>query len=88
MRISDAILWEKAQREGRILVTTDKGFTSRRLQPHCGILIVRLRQPNRVKIHQRVLQALTVVAEEQWPSLLIVMRDQTQSAWRHRGSEE
>jgi len=53
--MTNEALWEMVQREGRILITTDKGFTQHRDEPHHGILIVRLRQPNRWKIHQRVM---------------------------------
>jgi predicted nuclease of predicted toxin-antitoxin system len=53
--MTNEALWEMIQREGRILITTDKGFTQHRDEPHHGILIVRLRQPNRWKIHQRVM---------------------------------
>ena len=47
-------------------------------------LIVRLRQPNRHKIHQRVMQAMKRFAEREWPGLLVVMRDTVQSVWRAR----
>ena len=57
--IADNVLWEKLQKEGRMLVTTDKGFVQHRSEPHHGILIVRLRQPNRNKIHKRVMKAMT-----------------------------
>jgi hypothetical protein len=39
-----------------LLITTDKGFASRRDESHYGILIVRIKQPTRLKIHQRVMQ--------------------------------
>ncbi|MCL0060305.1 DUF5615 family PIN-like protein [Dehalococcoidia bacterium] len=78
----DDALWEIIQREGRLLITTDKGFTQHRDKLHHGILIVRLRQPNRYKIHQRVMQAITRFTAEEWPGLLVVMRDVVQSVWR------
>ena len=52
--VSDEILWKISQQEGQLLITTDKGFTEYREELHHGVLIVRLRQPNRRKIHQRV----------------------------------
>jgi len=82
--IADEALWEISQREGQLLITTDKGFTEHRDEPHHGILIVRLRQPNRYKIHQRVMQAMTRFAEKEWPGFLVVMRDMVQSVWRAR----
>lgn len=80
--VSDEILWQKVQREKRLLITTDKGFASHRRESHSGILIVRLRQPNEEKIHERIMGAVRQVAEEDWPGLLVVMRDVVQSSWR------
>jgi hypothetical protein len=48
---ADSILWEIAQGDERLLITTDKGFAQHREEAHQGVLIVRLRQPNRHKIH-------------------------------------
>ena len=81
---SDEILWKISQQEGQLLITTDKGFTEYREELHHGILIVRLRQPNCRKIHQRVMQAMKRFAEREWPGLLVVMRDTVQSVWRVR----
>ncbi|MCD4767354.1 MAG: DUF5615 family PIN-like protein [Methanosarcinales archaeon] len=86
--ITDDVLWEIAQQEGRLLITTDKGFTQYREELHHGILIVRLRQPNRHKIHQRVMQAMTQFAAEEWRDLLVVMRDVMQSVWRTGGGTD
>lgn len=83
--MTDDALWEIVQEEGRLLITTDKGFTQHREELHHGILIVRLRQPNRHKIHQRVMQAMTLFAAEDWSDLMVVMRDVMQSIWRTGG---
>ena len=80
--ISPETLWEMAQREERLLITTDKGFTQYRYARHHGVLIVRLRRPNRYKIHQRIMHAMVQFAEREWPGLLVVMRDVAQSTWR------
>jgi len=80
--VDDEELWKDAQEEGRLLITTDKGFANRRFDAHHGILVVRLRQPNRLRIHERVLQALSQVGPEEWPDLLVVMRDSARSIWR------
>ena len=82
--MADDVLWGMIQREKRLFVTTDKGFIQNRDEPHHGILIVRLRQPNRPKIHQRVMQAMAQFTVEEWPGLLIVMRDVVQSIRRNR----
>ena len=78
----DENLWELVQRERRLLITTDKGFTQHRYSAHHGILIIRLRQPNRNRIHERVMQAVTQFRDEEWPGLVVVMRDTVQSIWR------
>lgn len=83
----DAGLWEKAQREERLLITTDKGFAAHRQVHHHGVLIVRLRQPNRFKIHQRVMQAMAQFSETEWSGLLVIMRDVAQSIWRAGSTE-
>ncbi len=44
--IIDDDLWSVAQGEGRMLATTDKGFSEHRSERHHGVLIVRLRQQN------------------------------------------
>lgn len=80
--MKDPPLWEMAQAEGRLLVTTDKGFTQRRRESHSGLLVVRLRQPNRQKIHERVMRAVGQFPEAEWPGLTVVMRDAVQSVWR------
>ena len=80
--MEDETLWDTVQREERLLITTDKGFTQHRDESHLGILIVRLRQPNRQKIHQRVMHAMAQFKREDWPGLLVVMRDVVQSSWR------
>lgn len=82
--MDDRELWRKALRERRLLITTDKGFTEHRNEAHFGLLIIRLRQPSRTKIHQRVLQALRRYPPYQWPGLMVVMRDTFQSSWKSR----
>jgi Domain of unknown function (DUF5615) len=80
----DPLLWEIALSQQRLLITTDKGFSRQRFEAHYGILIVRLRQPNRHKIHQRILDAMSMVPVEDWPGLLVTLRDQVSSLWRTR----
>jgi len=48
---------------------------------------VRLKQPTRLKIHQRVMQAITKYSEQQWSGLMVVMRDLVQSSWTSRQKE-
>jgi predicted nuclease of predicted toxin-antitoxin system len=83
--IFDDELWSLAQTEGRMLVTTDKGFSEHRDERHHGILIVRLRQPNEQRIHARVMAAFQQFSEDRWPGLLVVLRDQVQSVHQTSG---
>ena len=78
----DEKLWRMAQQQRRLLITTDKGFTQHRIERHHGVLIVRLRQPNRHRIHQRIIQAMDQFAATDWPGLIVTMRDRVQSRWR------
>ncbi|MFQ5808695.1 MAG: DUF5615 family PIN-like protein [Armatimonadota bacterium] len=80
--VSDEALWGLAQDQGRLVITTDRGFASHRAEPHFGILLVRLRQPNRARIHRRVLQAVAEIDSGEWPGLLVSMRDTVMSTWR------
>ena len=80
--MSDSELWAIAVAQGRLLVTTDKGFAARRDEDHYGILIVRLRQPNLRSIHSSVLRAIAHVDEAAWPGLLVTVRDRTLGTWR------
>jgi uncharacterized protein with PIN domain len=84
--MQDEELWEMVQREERLLITTDKGFTRFRATHHYGILVVRLRQPNRHRIHHRIMQAMAQFTETEWPGLLVVMRDVAQGIWRSQGN--
>lgn len=78
----DDELWSFAQSERRMFITTDKGFSEYRDEQHSGILVVRLRQPNEQRIHTRIMAAIRQFAENDWPGLLVVMRDAVQSVHR------
>lgn len=80
--LSDDLLWEVAVSEKRLLITTDKGFARIRSERHPGVLVIRLRQPNRLRIHQRVLDVLQRMEAVKWPGAAVVARDQTWSVWR------
>jgi predicted nuclease of predicted toxin-antitoxin system len=80
--LSDEDLWKKAQHNQYLLITTGRGFARRRHQRHPGILIVLLRQPNRRRITQRVMEAMQSFSAEEWPHLLVIMRDTVMSTWR------
>lgn len=79
----DPDVWNMVLRDKALLITTDKGFTSHRSEPHFGILVIRLRQPNLAKIHARVMLAMSRHEAADWPNLTLVMRDTVQSAFRY-----
>jgi predicted nuclease of predicted toxin-antitoxin system len=85
--LTDDALWQKAQQEKSLLITTDKGFSVHRDDAHHGILIIRLKQPSLLKIHRRVMQAITKYSEHQWRGLMVIMRDVVQSSWKSRQKE-
>ena len=82
--IPDTELWQLVQKEARLLITTDKGFAEHRDEGHKGLLIIRLKQLNRKKIHRRVIQAIKHYSEKQWHGLMVIMRDSVQSRWKSR----
>ena len=82
----DDELWPLALDARRMLVTTDKGFTAYRDEQHFGILVVRLRQPNEQRIHTRIMAAFDQFPDDEWPGLIVVMRDTVQSVYRARAN--
>jgi len=80
--MSDELLWNKACQEKRLLITADRGFALYRDMKHYGLLIVALRRPNRLKINERVIEAVKLFSPEKWPGLLVVMHDKVMSTWR------
>jgi predicted nuclease of predicted toxin-antitoxin system len=82
--LSDDLLWDIALNEKRLLITTDKGFIHRREDYHYGVLIVRLRQPNRKRIHSRVMNGFRRYNEKEWPGKTLIMRDFVQSLYKRK----
>jgi predicted nuclease of predicted toxin-antitoxin system len=54
----DDVIWEIARKEGRLIITTDKGFSKNISLPHFGIIIVKLKKPNHLRIHEATLRGL------------------------------
>ncbi len=80
--LADDRLWRMAQDQGRLFITTDKGFVEHRNESHHGLVVVRLRQPNEAKIHERVMYAFNNIGPDQWSGVTIVLKDAVQSVWR------
>lgn len=79
--LSDDGIWEIVQKERRLLITTDKGFSNYRDDRHQGIMAVCLKHPNRKKIHSRILQVLFKWDEDEWKGLMVTVRDTVISTW-------
>ena len=62
--LPDDQVWQAAESEKRLLITTDKGFLRRRRDAHSGLLVVALRKPNRLRIHERIMQVLRGFGKE------------------------
>jgi len=80
--MTDEDIWEMLRRDKRLLVSTDKGFIQKRHEKHGGILIVRLKQPNRLKIHKKVMKAMSLFKENDWQGLTVAMQDTFHSVWK------
>lgn len=80
--MADEDIWKIIQIEDRLLITTDKGFVQKRNETHKGILIIRLKQPNRLKINNKVMKAIKLFREEEWPGLTVVMQEIFHSVWK------
>ncbi len=82
--LADEDLWALCQKESRLLITTDKGFTQNRQEAHAGILIVRLKQPNRRRIHEKVMEMMRRTKEQEWPGLTVIVQDRFHRAWKNK----
>lgn len=80
--MTDEDIWKMLRKDKRLLITTDKGFIEKRYEKHSGILIVRLKQPNRLKIHQKVMKAMSLFKEYDWKGLTVAMQDTFHSVWK------
>jgi len=72
---ADAEIWEATQRESRFLITQDLDFSDlRRFAPgsHHGILLVRLRSPNRGDLMERVKELFQNENVGEWTGCFVV----------------
>jgi predicted nuclease of predicted toxin-antitoxin system len=75
---SDRQLWEAAQRDARFLITQDLDFSDlRRFAPgtHHGVLLVRLRSPDRESLIRRVREVFEYEHVSRWGGCFIVATD-------------
>jgi predicted nuclease of predicted toxin-antitoxin system len=75
---SDAIVWHAAQSEGRLLVTQDLDFSDiRDFVPgtHHGIVLIRLRDPSRIALIERLISLFRSEQVEEWTSCFVVVTE-------------
>ncbi|MEK6693270.1 MAG: DUF5615 family PIN-like protein [Nitrospirota bacterium] len=85
--MTDEDIWKMVQKTGCLMITTDKGFARKRYEKHSGILIIRLKQPNRLRIHQKVLRAVNLFKTREWTGLTVIMRDTFHTVWKSKRNE-
>jgi len=77
--VTDSQLWDSIQQEKRFLITQDLDFsdiTVYKPGTHAGILLVRLREPGRQSLRQKIYQLFSAKhAEDDWRGAFIVLTD-------------
>lgn len=74
----DDHVWKVVQHEKRFFITQDLDFSDvRKFTPgkHCGILLVRLREPGREALRKRVLEVFRNENVSSWKDCFVVMTD-------------
>ena len=74
----DAHVWFATQKAERFLITQDLDFSdTRKFSPgtHCGILVVRTREPGRKALVARVTELFQNEEPEQWSGCFVVLTD-------------
>jgi predicted nuclease of predicted toxin-antitoxin system len=75
---NDSRIWQAAQDSGRFLVTQDLDFSDvRKFAPgtHCGLMLVRLQNPGRKTLAERITEAFTVQDAELWARCFVLLTD-------------
>lgn len=74
----DSYIWNAAQVAQRMLITQDLDFSDLRLyEPgkHHGLMLVRLRNPSRKRLAERVAQIFTMPEAVSWARCIVVVTD-------------
>ncbi len=75
---ADNTVWSAVQDAGRFLITQDLDFSDvRRFEPgtHHGLLLVRLHEPGRVALRERVRAAFESCDLAEWAGSFVVLTD-------------
>jgi predicted nuclease of predicted toxin-antitoxin system len=76
----DSMLFEWAQEEGAVFLTTDRDFfhtIPHLYEMHCGVIVVALRQPNRINILSRLEWFLDHFGADEIQNRVVQLRDRT-----------
>ena len=71
----DPVIWDAAQESSRFLITQDLDFSDlRRFQPgtHAGILLLRLAQPGRAALLEKIRTIFETENTESWKQCFVV----------------
>jgi len=74
----DEVVWERAQSDGRFLITQDLDFSDiRKFSPgtHHGILLIRMREPSRRALEERIGRLFAMEESRSWGRGFIVATD-------------
>jgi predicted nuclease of predicted toxin-antitoxin system len=75
---NDEQVWEAAQRSGRFLITQDLNFSNINLfipGTHYGLLLIRLRDPGRNALLNRIQTIFQIEEVERWQGCFVVVTD-------------
>jgi len=86
--LKDELLWKLAQKEKRLLISTDRHFLRYWNVSHSGALVVLLSQAKLQTIHAKIMKTMDQFSPEEWRELLVVVRDTFQSIRRPRTRDE
>jgi len=79
--LKDPLLWKMTLKKNALLITTDKRFSVYREEDHYGILMILLKRPNKLKIHEKIMHTVHHFKPDEWPGLLVTIKDTVFSLW-------
>ncbi len=74
----DSIIFEMAQKEHAIFVTTDRDFFHTipyLFEKHCGVIVIALRQPNSIQIKNKIIWALDNLDFSTFTNKILLLKD-------------
>jgi predicted nuclease of predicted toxin-antitoxin system len=75
---NDGNIWKAAQESEWFLITQDLDFSDiRNFAPgtHCGLMLVRLQNPGRKALAERIAEAFTIQDAESWARCFVLLTD-------------